>query len=469
VEVTQSYRYRIAPTPEQERALWSCIGGSRFAYNHLLGLVQANWDQVRAENEASGDGSHVTEYVSTNHFGLLHLWNAVRDEAAPWWAENSAQAYNDAAMRLSRAFANQRAKRAGFPRFKKRRETGSVRFCGTSYGLVDRLHVRLARVGQVKTYESMRKLARRVENGTAKVSSVTVSKETGGWFVSFTATVTRPDPAPRSTRQVIGVDVGIATLVTGATPGGEQVLAVENPRNCLKAEKQLAKAQRVTSRRQGPARGQSPSNRWRRANQRVQKCHAKVANQRRDLLHNTTTRLVKDFDVIVVEDLNVKGMARNRHLAKHVHDASWSESVRQIEYKAAWYGATVVKADRFYPSSKTCSGCGEVKAKLSLTERTYCCDHCGASVDRDVNAAVNLARLGETSHGVLRPAGTHSVAGRGGLRKTSTGTSCSVPGEAVADEASTCPTSSSGRRHIGTTNSVGDGAIPATITHRACR
>ena len=165
METAQSFKYRIDPTPEQQALLWSTIGGSRFAYNHLLGLVKDNWAQVRAEKLASADGeSHVTEYVSTNHFGLLYLWADVRDEAAPWWAENPAQAYNDAALRLSKAFTNHRAKRAGFPKFKKRRETGSVKFCGTSFGLVDRHHVRLAKVGQVKTYESMRKLARKVEN-----------------------------------------------------------------------------------------------------------------------------------------------------------------------------------------------------------------------------------------------------------------------------------------------------------------
>lgn len=439
METAQSFKYRIDPTPEQQALLWSTIGGSRFAYNHLLGLVKDNWNQVRAEKQASADGeTHTTQYVSTNHFGLLYLWADVRDAAAPWWAENSAQAYNDAALRLSKAFTNHRAGRAGFPKFKRRRETGAVKFCGTSFGLVDRHHVRLAKVGQVKTYESMRKLSRKVEKGTAKVTSVTVSKETGGWFVSFTTKVTRPDPQPRTGNKVIGVDAGLSTLFTGATPDGEHVLSVENPRNYATSQKRLAKSQRVTSRRQGPRKGVTPSNRWRRANRRVQKCHARVTNQRRNLLHNTTTRLVKDFDVIVVEDLNVKGMVKNRSLAKHIHDASWAEFVRQLDYKAKWYGATIVKADRFYPSSKTCSGCGEVKAKLSLTERTYCCQSCGASVDRDVNAATNLARLGETSAtGEQGSAGTRSVAGRGGRRKTSTGKGKPQLVEAVAIEAST--------------------------------
>jgi putative transposase len=111
VEIAQSFKYRIAPTPAQQTLLWSTIGSSRFAYNHLLGLVKDNWAQVRAEKQASADGeTHTTEYVSTNHFGLLYLWADVRDKAAPWWAENSAQAYNDAALRLSKAFTNRRGR-----------------------------------------------------------------------------------------------------------------------------------------------------------------------------------------------------------------------------------------------------------------------------------------------------------------------------------------------------------------------
>jgi putative transposase len=261
--------------------------------------------------------------------------------------------------------------------------------------------------------------------------------------VSFVATVTIPDPVPRRSNRVIGVDVGLTTLFTGADPDGQEVLTVQNPRNYTKSQRRLAKAQRVTSRRQGPAKGVTPSNRWRRANTRVQKCHAKVVNQRKNLLHNTTTRLVKDFDVIVVEDLNIAGMMRNKHLAKHIQDASWGEFMRQLQYKSEWYGAKLVKADRFFPSSKTCSSCGSVKAKLSLNERTYNCDTCSVSIDRDVNAATNLARLGEVSSaGELGSAWTDRVAGRGGPHKTKTKKEKSLLVEAVACEASTLSTAS---------------------------
>jgi putative transposase len=235
-------------------------------------LVKANWDQVAAEEAASGDGTHATAYVDISQFGLLRLWAAVRDEATaradmgPWWGENCQQSYNDAAIRLSRAFAAWRNGTARFPTFARKGRAGSVKFCGTSFEVVDRYHIRLAKVGTVKMYESMRKLMRHVERGTATVSSVTVRRESGGWFAVFTATVTIPDPASRTTGRTVGLDLGLTTLVTGATPDGTHVLSVDNPRHYVRTQRQLAHAQRVASRRQGPLRGVAPSNRWLRAN-----------------------------------------------------------------------------------------------------------------------------------------------------------------------------------------------------------
>ena len=194
-----------------------------------------------------------------------------------------------------------------------------MKFSGTSFSLAGRHHVRLSRVGLVKTFESMRTLARWVENGTARVVAATVRRESGGWLVSFTVVVQRPDPVAASTPanggKVIGLDLGLTTLVTGASPHGEVLLEAGNPRNYRKAERRLA----------------------------------------------------KEYDVIVVEDLAIANMVKNRSLAKPIHDAGWGELVCPLEYKAAWCGATVVKAGRFYPSSKTCSGCRAAKAKLSLT------------------------------------------------------------------------------------------------------
>ena len=188
-----------------------------------------------------------------------------------------------------------------------------------------------------------------------------------------------------------------------------------NPRNYQRNEQRLAKAQRVASRRQGPLKGQAPSNRWKRANARVQRIHAESANARKNLIHETTSMLVKNYDLIVIEDLNVKEMLRNKTLSKHISDAAWSEFSRQLEYKALWYGSRVVKADRFFASSKTCSSCGVSKATLPLDVREFHCETCGLKVDRDLNAAINLARWASTAPAVnTTSAGTSSVAGRGG-------------------------------------------------------
>jgi putative transposase len=407
--LTQAFTYALDPTPAQASALRSHVGGSRFAYNAMLGLVKDNWDENRAKKDVGLEVAK-DDYVSTSHFALLYLWAEHRDVLAPWWAENGSSTYNDAAQRLSKAFTNFRRGRSKFPRFKRRGQSGSVRFTGPSVRLTDSHHVRLARIGEVKTYEATRKLYRHLERGTGRIVAATLRHRNAKWSISFTAEVTRQLPATRNPERVIGVDLGITTLFTGATPDGEHVLAVDNPRHLVKSERSLAHVQRVASRRRGPKKGVAPSNRWRRAHTRVQRVHAHVANARSYQIHQVTTRLAKDYDVIVVENLNVKGMVKNHSLAKHISDAAFSEFVRQLEYKTKWYGSTLVKADRFYPSSKTCSRCGTVKATLSLGERTYACESCGHQVDRDLNAATNLARLGLP--------GTHSGTGRGGKGRT---------------------------------------------------
>jgi putative transposase len=402
---TRAYVYAIDPSREQANHLRSHIGGSRFAYNMLLGLVKDNWDENRAKKEA---GVEVTqeEWVDTSHFGLLYLWAEHRDERAPWWTENGSSTYNDATQRLSKAFTNFRKGRAKFPTFKSKGQGGSVRFMGPAVRLVDSHHVRISRIGEVKTYESTRKLFRHLERGTGRIVAATVTQRSGKWQVSFTVEVTRQVPVTRAPERIVGVDVGLTTLYTGATADGELVLDVDNPRHFVRAQKKLAHAQRIAARRQGPKKGVAPSKRWKKANGRVQNVQAGVRNARKNLINEATTMLAKDYDVIVIEKLNIKGMVKNPSLAKHIHDASWGEFGRQLEYKTKWYGSTLVRVDTFYPSSKTCSHCGTVKATLSLDERSYHCGACGLVLDRDLNAAINLARKGLP--------GTNSGTERGG-------------------------------------------------------
>ena len=405
ITITQAYVFVLDPTPSQVSHLRSHIGGTRFVYNTLLGMVKANWDENRAKKLA-GEAVVKEDHLGTRHFDLQKIWYQQRDELAPWWSENGSSTYNYACLNLSKAFVNHRAGRAKFPTFKNKGSPRSVSFLANVVKLTDSHHVRISRIGELKSFESTRKLYRHLERGTGRIVAATVTERGGKFTISLTVKLERRVPVTRSPEKVIGVDVGISTLYTGAGPNGELLLSVENPRHFVTSQKKVAHAQRVASRRCGPKPGVAPSNRWKKANLRVQKIHTSTANARRNLIHETTTMLAKDYDVIVIEKLNIKGMVKNHSLAKHVSDAAWGEFARQLEYKTQWYGSTLVKADRFYPSSKTCAQCGAVKAKLSLTERTFACDSCGHQVDRDLNAATNLARLGLP--------GTNSGTGRGG-------------------------------------------------------
>jgi putative transposase len=319
--LNRAYVYALDPTPEQVSLLHSHIGGTRFTYNTLLGLVKDNWDENREKKRV---GIEVTkdDYLGTSHLDLQKLWYANRDELAPWWSENGSSTYNYACLNLSKAFTNHRKGRAKFPTFKRRGQSGSVSFLTSAVRLADSHHVRVTRIGEVKTYESMRKLHRHLERGTGRIVSSTVSLRNGKFFIAFNVEVKRGVPVTRAPDRIIGVDVGIATLYSGATPQGEHVLEVANPRHYVAAQKRLAHAQRNASRRQGPKKGVAPSKRWQKANGRVQKVHTGVANARKNLIHETTSMLAKNYDVIVIEDLNVAGMVKNHSLAKHIQDAA---------------------------------------------------------------------------------------------------------------------------------------------------
>ena len=362
--------------------------------------------------------------MSWTAYGLRKDWNQAKAEVAPWWAENSKEAYSSGLANLAAALTNWRDCRAGtrrgpqlrFPRFKGKRTRLSCRFTTGAFGLPDgdRRHVTLPRIGLVRTHESTRKLARRVERGTARIRSATVSYRCGRWFCSFSVEITRTDPALTRPDTAVGVDLGVKSLAVLST--GE---FIANPRHLDVALRELRRLQRQAARRRGPDRlsRRAPSNRWRRTQARIARLHARVANARRDGLDKLTTRLVRRFGTIVLEDLNVSGMLRNRRLARHIAGVGLGELRRQVGYKTAWTGGRLVVADRWYPSSKTCSDCGAVKAELATRIRVYHCDECGLALDRDLNAARNLAALvgevaGDTSSescaGTLkRPMETH--------------------------------------------------------------
>ncbi|MEO6090532.1 MAG: IS607 family element RNA-guided endonuclease TnpB [Umezawaea sp.] len=300
---------------------------------------------------------------------------------------------------LATALDNWKASKTGgrgskvrFPRFKGKRKAMACRFTTGGFGLVDgdRRQVRLPRIGVVRTHESTRTLARHVERGTARVRSVTVTHQGGRWFCSLSVEIDRQDPAPTRPASVVGVDLGVKSLAVLST--GE---VVANPRHLDVARRELRRLQRQAARRVGPDRRtrRQPSRRWQRTQARIARPHTAVPNARCDGLHKLSTRLVRAHGTIVIENLNIAGMLRNRRLARHVAGVGMGEFRRQIGYKSGWAGGTVHVADRWYPSSKTCSGCGVVKTKLRLSERVFRCDECPLVLDRDLNAARNLAAL----------------------------------------------------------------------------
>ena len=379
--VLEAVKVALDPSPAQERLLLSHAGAARFAFN--VGLAHVK--------EALDAG----EKPEWSLYGLRRWWNASKDALAVgedgviWWHENSKEAYSSGLEALAKGLlswsksrrGDRKGRRVGFPRFKAK-DRATPRFAYTTgvFGLIqgDPKALRLPRIGRVHCMEDV---TARV--GDAKVLRMAVSRRAGRWYASLT--VERDDkPVTKPPRGgAVGIDLGIKTLAT-LSDG----TVINNPRYLRKSERKLKRAQKALSRKT------MGSNRRAKARAKVARLHARVANQRQDAMHKATTWLAGTYSEICIEDLHVAGMVKNHRLAKAVSDASFGEFRRQLEYKTARSGAALHVIDRWYPSSKTCSACGAVKAKLSLSERVYRCDACGLVMDRDLNAAVNILVAG---------------------------------------------------------------------------
>ena len=377
----EAVKVALDPTPAQEKRLLSHAGGARFAYNAMLAHVKAALD--------------AGEKPEWSFWSLRKQWNMDKDalavdaEGSPWWSENSKEAYSSGIEALSKGLSNwsksrkgdRRGRRVGFPKFKsKNKSTPRFAYTAGGFGLIDGdpKALRIPKIGRVHCMEDVTKRV----NG-AKILRMTISQRAGRWYASLT--VERDDrPATEPPKGgAVGVDLGVKNLAT-LSDG----TVVPNPCYLRKAEKKLKRAQQALSRK---TKG---SNRRAKARAKVARIHAHVANQRLDAMHKLTTRLSRKYSDISIEDLNVSGMVKNSHLAKSVSDAAFGEFRRQLEYKTARTSARLHVVDRWYRSSKMCSGCGRVKAKLSLSERTYTCDNCGLTMDRDLNAAINILVAG---------------------------------------------------------------------------
>ena len=389
----EAVKVALDPSPVQERLLLSHAGAARFAFNAGLAHVK----------EALEAG----EKPEWSYYSLVRWWNAskdtlaIGDDGVPWWREYSKEAANSGLRSLASALSNwsksrkglRKGRRVGFPRFRAKDRT-VPRFAYTtgSFGLIhgDPKALKLPRIGRVHCMEDV---TARV--GGARVLRMTVSRRAGRWYAALT--VEREDKPVTQVPKggAVGVDLGIKTLAT-LSDG----TIIPNPRALNTRLKALRKAQQALSRKtKGSARR-------RKAQERVARLHARVADVRADAINKATTMIARTYSVVCIEDLNVAGMVKNRRLARSVSDASLGEFRRQLDYKTARTGATLHVIDRWYPSSKTCSKCGRVKAKLPLSERVYRCDGCGLVMDRDLNAAINIKVAGSAPETINAHGGT---------------------------------------------------------------
>ena len=352
--VTRSYKIRAFPNGAQRRMLDRWIGTSRWLWNTALGIRSEAYRHCGLKLTGNDLSRWLTQWKRT--------------AGHEWLTEIPATCLTQTLRDQDRAFSNFFAKRARYPKFKPRRTGGALRFqdLGTAWS---RGVLSLPKLGPLKLAEALPEVA--------QPDMVTLRRDAAGrYFVSFCAEI---DIAVMPvTGRVIGVDLGLTHLATLSS--GEKVRAPMHYRNRLRYLRQQARCL---------ARRQKGSKRREKQKLRVAKIHARIADQRQNALHRLTTRLVREFDVIAIEDLNVKAMARGMH-SRSIHDAAFSEFRRQLTYKANWYGRTVIACDRFFPSSKTCSKCGHKLDELRLDVRQWTCPKCGREHDRDVNAAQNL-------------------------------------------------------------------------------
>ena len=360
--VKRAFKYRFYPTPQQVHLLNRTFGSVRYVYNRALAERSRAWTQERRR----------VTFAETCR--MLTAWKNEPDTA--WLYEVSNVALQQGLQHLQQAFVNFWAKRARYPTFKsKRRSKASATFTRMAFSYRD---------GQIKLAKTDQPLhivwSRPLPEG-ADPSTVTVSRDSAGrWHISILVETTVESLPP--TDRTVGIDAGITTLVTLST--GEKVV---NPKHEKRDRERLARAQRELARKQKGSANRA------KARLKVARVHARITDRRRDLLHKLSTRIIRENQTVVIEDLTVRNMVRNHSLARAICDASWWQLRRQLEYKADWYGRTVIAIDRFYPSSRTCSTCGAIVESLPLSVREWTC-RCGAAHDRDVNAAKNILAAG---------------------------------------------------------------------------
>jgi len=373
----KTYKVRLEPNKEQEQKMWQSAGTARWAYNWTLNTQQEN-RQNGGKFIQDGDlRKSLTELKKTEEFNWLNNYsNNVTKQAV----KDACHAY--------KSFFNGRNK---FPKFKSRKKSKPSFYQDTAKIKFSESHVRLEKIGWVRMSET-----NRIPQG--KYFNPRVTHDGLHWFISVGIEIEQPI-LDKSTTEPIGIDLGIKELAIVST--GEVVKNINKTKEVRRLTKKLKRLQRQASRQYEKLKKQGGESRCEKTSnllkleKEILKIHQRLKNIRTNHIHQSTSKLVKNKpEYIVIEDLNVSGMVKNKHLARAIQEQKLYEFRRQLIYKCQWYGVRLIIADRFYPSSKICSQCGQIKRDLKLSDRVYYCD-CGLRVDRDLNASINLREYGK--------------------------------------------------------------------------
>ena len=369
----KAIKIRLYPNKTQESKLNSLLGSYRFVYNQCLAFKKQRYD---------------SEKLNTNLSDLGHYFHQDLRNEYEWLTEHNTKVLKQSIINLEQAYTNFFNQGKGFPRFKSKHDEQKARFPQEAVAskTFDEVSSRLNLTKTIKglKFECSDRDRNYLYVNKEKIKSVTITKKKCGHFY---ATILIDGDLLRNitpaTDKSVGIDLGIKSLLT-LSDG----TSIENPKWIRNNEKQLNKLQKQLSKKQ---KGSNNRNKLRI---RLAKKHEQIKNQKQDFLHNITTKIINENQIIILEDLNVSGMMKNHKLAKSIQELGLYEMRRQLEYKSSWYGRELVFIDRFFPSSKTCSCCGWKNNNLKLSDREFICEECGLVIDRDENAAINIENEG---------------------------------------------------------------------------